>query len=739
MMKFNIFTYIIFLLIINSNFLSANQDLIFKKDTIELNEVNINEKSNNNFQFNFIRGLFNNQIYSGKKNELIIVKDKNSTAINNARSIYNQSASLNILQTDDAGLQLNIGGRGLDPKRTSNFNVRQNYYDISADPLGYPESYYVPPFESLSSIELVRGAASLQYGTQFGGFLNFNIKKPNRKRKIELLTRNTFASNKLYTNFSSISGSNKKLGYYLFHNIKNGDGFRPNSHFDSKTFYTYFDYNLNDIIDLSFEMTNMKYLCQQPGGLTDDMFYENMFQSNRARNWFEVRWLLYNFKTKFEFSNNTNILVNIFSLNADRKSVGFRTNRVNQVDSDQVRDLILSNFNNFGLETSISKELLIFKRKSTILIGNKIFFGETDNIQGPGSSSSDADFNLYNSTYPNYEFQSNYKNPNYNSAIFIENKISLSKNFTLIPGLRYEYINTKSNGSYRVINLDNAGNVILNEVNNSNESKTRSFFLFGMGLSYIFPNSIEFYGNLSQNYRAVTFADINIVNPSFTIDPNISDEDGYNIDFGVRGSLNRSIKFDVSSFYMFYNNRIGFVQRTYSDNSVKNEKGNIGNATIFGIESLLNFSFSEFFNFNNDHNLSFYLNNSFLFSEYISSDISAIVGNNVEFVPNHNIKSGISYNFKKFNFDLQYTYLSSQYTDATNSVESDLSGLIGLIPSYSVLDISLSYSYNNIMLEAGCNNVLDKYYFTTRATGYPGPGIIPSINRNFYVTLEFKL
>ena len=28
------------------------------------------------------------------------------------------------------GLQLNIGGRGLDPNRTSNFNTRQNGYDI---------------------------------------------------------------------------------------------------------------------------------------------------------------------------------------------------------------------------------------------------------------------------------------------------------------------------------------------------------------------------------------------------------------------------------------------------------------------------------------------------------------------------------------------------------------------------------------------------------------------------------
>ena len=87
-------------------------------------------------------------------------------------------AGLNIYQNDDAGLQLNIGGRGLNPNRTSNFNVRQNGYDISADALGYPESYYTPPSESLEEIQIIRGAASLQYGTQFGGLINFKMKKP---------------------------------------------------------------------------------------------------------------------------------------------------------------------------------------------------------------------------------------------------------------------------------------------------------------------------------------------------------------------------------------------------------------------------------------------------------------------------------------------------------------------------------------------------------------------------------
>jgi Fe(3+) dicitrate transport protein len=83
-------------------------------------------------------------------------------ATNNARQIFAQVVGLTI--SSDGGLQLSIGGRGLDPNRTSNFNTRQNGYDISADVLGYPESYYATPTEALEEIQVIRGAASLQYG-----------------------------------------------------------------------------------------------------------------------------------------------------------------------------------------------------------------------------------------------------------------------------------------------------------------------------------------------------------------------------------------------------------------------------------------------------------------------------------------------------------------------------------------------------------------------------------------------
>ena len=140
----------------------------------ELSEVIIQQRRERVFGLKQLKPVEGTAIYAGKKSEVVLLDNTiGNLASNNARQIYAQVAGLNIYENSTGGLQLNIGGRGLDPNRSANFNTRQNGYDISADVLGYPESYYTPPAEALSQIEVVRGAASLQYGTQFGGLINF--------------------------------------------------------------------------------------------------------------------------------------------------------------------------------------------------------------------------------------------------------------------------------------------------------------------------------------------------------------------------------------------------------------------------------------------------------------------------------------------------------------------------------------------------------------------------------------
>ncbi len=706
----------------------------------QLSEVEVTARKAQVFEIKRLNDVEETSIYAGKKTEVVLVEQSMANlASNNARQIYSQVAGLNIFQNDDAGLQLNIGGRGLDPNRTANFNTRQNGYDISADVLGYPESYYTPAAEALQEVQIIRGAASLQYGTQFGGLVNFVMKKPNATKPIELVTRNTIGSYGLYTNFTSVSGAKNKFSYYAFFNYKKGDGFRPNSEFESKNAYAHLGYQFTDKTKLEGEITYLNYLAQQAGGLNDQMFAEDPYQSNRARNWFQVDWLLYNVKLSHKFSENTNFTFNMFGLNASRDALGFRTNRVDQVDPGSERDLIKGDFNNYGFEARLLSEYSLFNKKATFLVGTKFYKANNTAQQGPGSNGSDANFNIQLDDYPNYPNQSEYKYPNLNIALFGENILYLNEKLSITPGFRLEHIKTESDGFFKNINTDAAGNVILNETIEDAEERERSFVLLGLGLGYKPSTDLEVYGNISQNYRSVTFSDISIVNPAFVISPDISDEKGFTADIGFRGNYNNIVSYDIGFFGLFYKDRIGFVQRAFSDGSVKSERNNVGDAVMYGLESLVDFNLNKLFIKNSNYSFNYFINASIIDSKYTKSEQNGIEGNKVEFIPNLNLKTGIRFGYKNILSNIQYTYLSSQFTDASNAVEGNLSGVIGEIPAYNVLDFSLSYSYKKFKLEAGINNVLNKAYFTRRATGYPGPGIIPSAPRNFYTTLQFKL
>ncbi|WP_405566379.1 TonB-dependent receptor family protein [Polaribacter sp. Asnod6-C07] len=707
----------------------------------ELSEIQIQANKKKVFELKRLKDVVGTSIYAGKKTEVILVNQSTANlASNNARQIYNQIAGLNIFENDDAGLQLNIGGRGLDPNRTANFNTRQNGYDISADVLGYPESYYTPASEGLQEIQVIRGAASLQYGTQFGGLINFVMKKPNPNKELEIITRNTVGSFGLYTNFTSVSGTKNKLSYYAYFNYKKGDGFRPNSNFDSKNAFLHLGYKINTKSNVALEISYLDYLAQQAGGLTDNMFAEDPFQSNRTRNFFKVDWLLYNLKYNYDFTENTKFSFNFFGLNASRKAVGYRIARVANPDDFGARELIIGDFNNFGFETRFVNNYTIFNKKATYLIGAKYYKADNSSFQGPGTDGSDANFTSAIDQFPNYQYQSDFENPNENVAIFGENIFYVNDKFSVTPGFRFEYINTGSNGTKKRTNFDGAGNPIGAIEESDNITKERSFGLFGIGFSYKKAKSLEFYANVSQNYRSITFSDVNIVNPANAVDADLEDEKGFTSDVGFRGNYKNLISFDANVFSLFYNNRIGDVFTTIPPvNNVGLLRTNVGKARILGIESLIDFNLKKILKMNNNYSFNVFLNSSFINSKYTEAKENGIEGNKVEFVPDVNIKTGIRFGIDNFLTSLQYSYLSEQFNDANNTIISDEANAVrGLIPAYSILDFSASYTYKFMKIETGVNNLLDKTYFTRRATGYPGPGIIPSSPRNYYVTLEFK-
>ena len=700
--------------------------------------VQVNAKKNN-FSIGKLKEVEGTSIYSGKKTETIDVNNTSANkATNNARQVFAKIAGLNIWESDGAGIQLSIGGRGLNPNRVSNFNTRQNGYDISADALGYPESYYSPPTEAVERIEIVRGAASLQYGTQFGGFLNFKLKKGAENRKFELVSRQSFGSFNFFNSFNSVGGTlaKGKLNYYVFAQRKQGDGWRPNSQFHVNAGYAAVRYKFNEKFSVGAEYTFMDYLAHQPGGLTDAMFNKNPLQSIRARNWFAVNWNLAALHADYNSSKNSLINFRAFGLIAGRDALGI-LDQITRADEGGYRNLLTDDFKNVGAELRFLQYYKTGKTASVFLIGGRYYRGLTLRNQGLGDSTSEANFKYIN---PNEPENSKYSFPSQNVSFFAENIFRVNHRLAITPGVRFEFIDTRSDGFYNVENKNLAGQVIYKaQFQDSRESK-RSFVLGGLGASYQATKSAEAYANFSQNYRSINFNDMRVVNPNFQVDPNLKDETGYTFDAGYRGNHKNYLYFDFTFFYLGYNNRIGSVLKTdtisYTTYLLRT---NVSASRTFGVESFLEIDFYKWLiKGRRDMTISWFSNFTIMQANYLGSEQKAFEGKQVELVPPMMWKTGLRYKYKRLSASAQYSYTAQQYTDATNT-EYTANAVNGIIPTYSILDFSAAYTCRRFTLEGSVNNALDSRYFTRRAEGYPGPGIIPSDARSFYLTLQVKL
>jgi len=711
----------------------------------ELEEVTVQEDTRDAFGLTRLRAVDTEGValYEAKKNEVILVDELTANlAAGNSRQIYGKVPGLNIWESGAAGVQLGLGGRGLSPNRNSNFNTRQNGYDIAADALGYPESYYTPPPQALERVEIVRGAASLQYGTQFGGLVNFVFKDGPENEAAQVTTSQSAGSFGLLNSFNSVGGTVGPAQYYSYYQYKRSDGWRPNASLQQHQAHVSVDLEMTDQLTIRPEYTFMRYLAQQPGGLTDRQFERDPSQSNRARNWFRVNWNLFALQANYALSGATTLNTRFFGLVAGRDALG-NLQRIDRLDQGGPRDLLKDDFRNIGNETRIIHRYPFRDGLSVFLAGTRYYQGFTHRRQGLGPAGDDATFSYR--TPGNLE-GSDFDLPSRNVSVFAENIFNLTPRFSLTPGVRLEYIRTQADGYYRNLVEDLAGNVLVDERIAEERDRARSFVFFGLGVSYEHAEALEVYANASQNYRAITFNDIRVDLGSLEVDPNLQDERGYNLDLGARGTLGRLLSYDATLFYLAYQDRIGTVLRTEPNPRFNNLvdrtfrfRTNIADARIVGIESFAELDlYKALVDRDSSTRLSVFSNLALISAEYTASDEPGIEGNDVELVPTVNAKTGLTLGLGGLEATYQFTYVSDQFSDASNARRTP-TAIEGIIPAYRVMDLSVEYATGRYRVGAGINNLTDERYFTRRATGYPGPGIIPATARNLYVTVSATL
>ena len=416
-------------------------------------------------------------IYAGKKNALIVLENVQGNISNNImRQVLAKVPGIHVWESDPSGIQIGIAARGLSPNRSWEFNIRQNGYDIAADPFGYPEAYYNPQLQSIQRIEIVRGQGALQYGPQFGGMINYILKNGSEINKaFEFETQQTLGSNGLLNSYNAIGGKKGKLNYYSFYDQRNGEGWRNNSQFYTKSSFGTVTYNFTNKFSLSFEFMHSHIRSQQPGGLTDVQIKEDARQSFRSRNWFDIRWMTPAILLQYEINKQSRWTTKIFGTIGDRNSVGFlqsitvkdslnaATNQFNN------RVVNLDQYRNYGIESRIITEYTMGKLKNTIAGGIRLYKGNTHRLaDGMGSQNSNYDISISGPYPKDVNFGSS------NAAFFVENIFKFSDKFYLIPGIRYEWLEAAAEGRNGISSAGEATYL-------QNITRSRNFTLAGIG------------------------------------------------------------------------------------------------------------------------------------------------------------------------------------------------------------------------------------------------------------------
>lgn len=682
-------------------------------------------------------------IYAGKKTEVINLNALDANLItNNSRQIFSKTPGVTVWESEGSGMQVGVAVRGLSPNRSWEFNVRQNGVDISSDPFGYPEAYYNPPMQAVERIELVRGGASLQFGPQFGGLLNYVLKQPATDKPISIESQQSVGNYGLFSTYNSIGGTVGRLQYLGYVDYRRADGWRQNSHYNIFNGFASISYAVTNRLKLGAEVSRAYSVNQQPGGLTDIQFAQDARQSSRARNWFNVPWTVPSITADYAFSDRTRLTLKVHGLISERNQIGFVsaiTNPDVPGTSGQLANRTIDSdlYRNWGGELRLLTKYNALGQQHALSAGVKYFNGFTARRQqGKGDTGSDFNLNVQGAYPRDLQLRT------VNQAAFVENLFRLSSRWTLTPGVRVELLDNSVAGRYSF-----AANGTENRVE---QSRQRSFLLVGVGTEYKPVSFATFYGNYSQAYRPVTFGDLTpAALTDFVIDPNLQDARGYTLDAGIRGAYRKFLNYDIGVYYLNYDNRVGTLTQLNPAGRAIQYRTNIGQSVSRGVEAYVEFDPKvALVGRSKVGYVSVFTSLGFTDARYRNLPTAAVTNgqliegnlreNFVENAPRFIGRFGLNYTYKTFTLTALLNRVAETFSDANNTVTPTANGQTGLIPAYQVMDLSASLKLaRRFSFRAGVNNLTDARYFTRRAGGYPGPGLLPADGRNGYVSVGF--
>jgi Fe(3+) dicitrate transport protein len=691
------------------------------------------------------------RINAGKKTSFVKPQEFPTFAGNDYREVMATTPGIIVSEEPQSPI-INFGYRGLNSQRSEFMQVLKDGVSIKNEQFGFPESHYTPIMDAVERIELIRTGSALQFGCQPGGALNFVMKMPRTDAPFHFTTRNVFGSYGYYRNFTEVDGTVGPLGYYLYYDHRQQDGFREaNSDYDLNGGSPRFvlDVTRDSHFILTLDFYNEEH--GEPGGMRRreevnppfSVFVEDGFtQTSRFFDRFQLERYYATLEYQKFFSERTQLDIKAFGGYLARWSkrqrgggFGILPNGPDaSTNSIQLREDYTQ-----GVDARIRHDYNLLGDVSTFAGGVYFYHAHQDRSDERGQTPDAESGTLRNLN----------TGDTWDGAIFAENRFKFGR-LSIVPGIRLDFLNQAADEQLNV-SKTSSGEPLAHQ--------SDFFFvpLFGLGVGYVLlegqqivppapiagekgaeaknppgpmitlggPPRAEFYGTVSQAYRPITYGELVPTGASSVVSGDLKEGEALQFEYGVRGKPFPYLNFDVGGFYFTFDDQIGEVILPNGFTSTEN----VGDARYIGFEaateldvlSLINRGASSPYGA-----LRLYGNVTLLDAEFTSGPNR---GNTPAYAPEYQVKTGAIYHYKEIlKVALIGTLVDDEFGDDGNSFD-------GFIPAYNVWDLTaeLKFWKGRAGVFAGIRNLFDEEYWGEVRE----EGIMTALPRNYYGGFEF--
>jgi Fe(3+) dicitrate transport protein len=621
---------------------------------------------------------------------------------------------IHIVDEDVLGRRINIGIRGLDPRRSTRTQLLEDGAPIQLAPYGDPSNHYLPSSKRVDHIEVLKGSGQIMYGPQtVGGAINF-VSAPIPEEFAGSISA-AGGNNGYYDTHLRMGGTIDNVGLSLDYIRQEADGNRSGQHqeVDDLALKSLIKFNDRHRLMLKGTLTH-EDADMGEAGITSAM-YRNNPRTNFLRNdTFEVRRYSGQALYEFDVSDTMQFSTNIYGNHMFRESVrqandSSRLNNCDPLKADRTdfNDAPLCGneqrprtYNVFGIEPKLVFMHNAFGVKSETTTGIRGHFEWADRERYVGNS---GPRDLTQGKINNRNDDRHQDNSLNTQALsfFAQNRFFLG-DFTVTPGIRIEHYEQEN----------------INHKDNRSEEYSRTEALPGIGATYNGIDNVTLFAGIHRGFAPARIDDV--LDPESGVLRQVNPEMSLNYEAGVRTSPIPGITAELTYF------RIDFEDQIVNQIEVDEDLWvNAGESVHQGMETAFRLDSDKLFG--TEYN--YYLTTSYTYTDaYFDSNVpsAAIVkGNRLAYTPEHLINANIGVE-TPWGLDLRFGVqgVSEQFGDIENTVDESANGQEGIIPGFTTYNVSANYQViKDVNIFMNGYNLSNKKYIASRIDGIqPGQG-----------------